>query len=87
MIKTIKAILKYTLLIAVGIVGLYALTWLLASMDWSLFKWSSALFSDIQWDIMAIFNYPNTWIFISYIFGRDLIFLGLAMIIKRGKKA
>lgn len=86
MIKTIKDVVKYSIIGIVGIGGLYALTWLFSTIDWSLFKWASEVFNDIEWDFMALLNYPNAWIFFSYIIGRDMLFFGLGILLKRGKK-
>ncbi len=72
MIKTIFTIIKFTLIFALSATAIYGLLWLLGIMDWSLFKWASDLFNDIDWEFSDIFNYPNAWIFFSYIIGRDL---------------
>lgn len=86
MINTFKGIVKYSIIAVFGITGLFAITWLLSTIDWSLFKWASDLFAMIEWDFMDLFNYPNAWIFFSYIIGRDLIFFGLGLLLGRGRK-
>jgi hypothetical protein len=84
MIKTIKDIVKYAIIGVVGISGIFALMWFLGFIDWSLFKWASELFDEINWNFNDLLNYPNSWIFLGYIIGRDMIFMGLGLLLKRG---
>lgn len=86
MIKTIFTIIKFTLIFALSATAIYGVLWLLGIMDWSLFKWASDLFNDIEWEFSDIFNYPNAWIFFSYIIGRDLLFFGIDLIFKKATK-
>lgn len=86
MIKTIISIIKYTLIITFASVTLYSLLWISGILDWSLFAWVKDIFPTITWDFESILNYPNTWILISYVLGRDMIFWGIDLIISKAKK-
>jgi len=81
MIKTIITIIKVTIIIAGAGTTLYALLWLFGFIDFSIILWISEIFGEITWDISIILNYPNVWILISYFIMKDLLFLGIELLI------
>lgn len=86
MIKTILSIIKYTIVLTAGAGALFSILWILNIVDWSLFAWVKDIFPTINWDIEYIFNYPNTWILISYVLTRDMIFWGLDLVLHKVKR-
>ena len=81
MIKTIITIIKFVIIGAVGLFAINGVLWLVGILDWSLFSWVGDEYQGFELDFMRLLDYPNTWILISYMIGRSLLFVGLDLIV------
>lgn len=86
MIKTILTILRYSVVILLGIGFLTALLTFLSSLDYTLIAYAMNIlnyFNNIRFD--TLFNYPNVLLLMGYFLFKEMLLLMIRFIKERVK--
>lgn len=86
MIKSILTILRYSVVILLGIGFLTALLTFLASLDYTLIAYAMNIltyFNNIRFD--TLFNYPNVLLLMGYFLFKEMLMLMIRFIKERVK--